>query len=204
MPVVVARGAGFVARWYPGREAGHAVAAVIRGTVAPSAGLPVTWPRDVGQVPIAYSARPGGRPEDPGDKYTSKYLDLPNTPQFAFGHGLAYTTFALTDPTVTRSDAIEVATTVTNTGPRPGTATIFLFLRDPVAAIARPTLELKRFQRATLAPGESRPLRFRLTRADLTYLGPDLRPTVEPGMLELHVGLSADPDALRSTRFTLE
>ncbi len=204
MPEVFSRAAAVVACWFPGSEAGHAVAALLRGTEAPSAGLPVTWPRDVGQVPIAYSARPGGRPENPDDKYTSKYLDLPNTPQFPFGHGLAYTTFALGDPTVTRSDAIEVETTLTNTGPRPGAATVFLFLRDPVATVARPTLELKRFQRVALAPGETRRLRFALSRADLAFLGPDLRPRVESGSFEFHVGLSADPDALQSTRLTLE
>ena len=80
MPEVFARAAAVVACWFPGSEAGHAVAALLRGTDVPSAGLPVTWPRDVGQVPIAYSARPGGRPENPDDKYTSKYLDLPEHP----------------------------------------------------------------------------------------------------------------------------
>ena len=71
---------------------------LLTGATAPSARLPVTWPRDVGQVPIAYSVRSGGRPENPADKYTSKYLDLPNTPQFPFGHGLSYTDFALDRP----------------------------------------------------------------------------------------------------------
>ena len=95
MPEVFARAAAVVACWFPGSEAGHAVAALLTGADCPSAGLPVTWPRDVGQVPIAYSARSGGRPENPADHYTSKYLDLPNAPQFAFGHGLAYTRFSL-------------------------------------------------------------------------------------------------------------
>ena len=82
------RAAALLACWFPGSEAGHAVADLLTGRAAPSAGLPVTWPRDVGQVPITYAARPGGRPEEPANKYSSKYLDLPNTPAFAFGHGL--------------------------------------------------------------------------------------------------------------------
>ena len=203
MPEVFARAAAVVACWFPGSEAGHAVAALLRGTEGPSAGLPVSWPRDVGQVPIAYSARSGGRPENPADHYTSRYIDLPNAPQFAFGHGLAYTRFTLTDPVVSLGEAIAVETTVGNAGERPGATTAFLFIRDPVAAIARPVLELRRFQRIELAPGEARTLRFELSRADFAYLGPDLRPTVEPGVVEVHVGFSADPDQLRSTRFTL-
>ena len=123
MPEVFAGAAAVVACWFPGSEAGHAVADLLTGATAPSAGLPVTWPRDVGQVPIAYSVRSGGRPENPADKYTSKYLDLPNSPQFPFGHGLRYTAFTLTDPVVTGTGPVTVETTVTNTGPRPGATT---------------------------------------------------------------------------------
>ena len=100
MPEVFEQAAASLACWFPGTGAGTAVARLLTGEDSPSAGLAVTWPRDAGQIPIAYSARPGGRPEAPGNKYTSKYLDLPNTPQFPFGHGLGYTDFTLTDPTV--------------------------------------------------------------------------------------------------------
>jgi beta-glucosidase len=203
MPEVFARAAAVVACWFPGSEAGHAVADLLTGRADPSAGLAVTWPRDVGQVPIAYAARPGGRPENPADRYTSKYLDLPNSPQFAFGHGLAYTSFALADPVATVGERITVATALANTGARAGTATVFLFVRDPVASVARPLIELRRFEKVALAAGEAQSLRFALDRADLAFPDAAGRPVVEPGRFELHVGLSADLDALRSTSFTL-
>ena len=155
-------------------------------------------------MPIAYSVRSGGRPENPADKYTSKYLDLPNSPQFPFGHGLSYTRFALTDPVATGTGPITVETTVTNTGPRPGTTTVFLFIRDPVATVARPVLELKRFETVDARPGRE-PLRFASssTADDFAFPGADLRPTVEPGAIEIHVGFSADPAGLRSTSAAL-
>ncbi len=207
LPPSADRAAALLACWFPGSEAGHAVADLLTGAASPSAALPVTWPRDTGQIPITYAARPGGRPEEPDNHYSSKYLDLPNTPAFAFGHGLTYTRFTLADPIVTPGapgEATGVETTLTNTGPRPGTATVFLFIRDPVARIARPTLELRRFTRVTLAPGATATIGFQLTRADLSFLDADLRPVFEPGAFEVHVGLSADPAALRTARFTLD
>ena len=204
MPEVFAKAAAVVACWFPGSEAGHAIAALLTGDADPSAGLAVTWPREVGQVPIAYSVRSGGRPENREDKYTSKYLDVANSPQFTFGHGLTYTSFTLGDPVVSGSGPYVVEASVTNTGARPGVATVFLFIRDPVASVARPVLELLRFQKAELGPGESRSLRLQLARHDFAFLGPDLRPVVESGTIELHVGFSADPDALRGARLTLD
>jgi beta-glucosidase len=204
MPEVFARAAAVLACWFPGSEAGHAVAALLTGAASPSAGLAVTWPRDVGQVPIAYSARPGGRPENPADHYTSKYLDLPNSPQFPFGHGLAYTRFAVGGPHVAVGDGIDVEAAVSNTGRRAGAATLFLFVRDPVASVARPGLELKGFAKVDLAAGESRRVRFRLERDDLAFLDAGLAPVVEPGRFEVHVGLSADPAGLRSAGFDLK
>ena len=204
MPQVFEKAAAVVACWFPGSEAGHAVAGLLTGASPPSASLAVTWPRHVGQVPIAYSVRSGGRPENRADKYTSKYLDLPSSPQFAFGHGLAYTSFALADPLVTAAAGrVVVETAVANTGPRPGTATVFLFARDLVASIARPLLELRRFRKVALGPGESQPQRFELDRSDFAFPSLDLRPVVEPGEIELHLGLPAAPEALRSTGFVL-
>lgn len=204
MPAVFERAAAVLACWFPGSEAGNAVADILTGRVNPSAGLAVTWPRDVGQVPIAFAMRSGGRPENPADKYTSKYLDMPNSPQFAFGHGLSYTDFTLSDPVATPGDdAVLVEATLANSGARAGATTVFLFIRDPVASIARPVLELKRFERVELAPGVSLPLSFRLTRDDFAFPGPDLAPLVEAGEIEIHLGFSADPDGLRTTRIRL-
>ena len=204
LPDIFERAAAVLACWFPGSEAGGAIAALLTGAVAPSAALAVTWPRDPGQIPIAYAARPGGRPENPADKYTSKYLDLPNSPQFPFGHGLTYTTFTLTDPLVTVADRITVETIAANTGARAGAATAFLFIRDPVASIARPVLELKRFQKVALDAGRSRAVRFELDRADFAFPDAALRPIVEPGRFEIHVGFSADPGSLRSAGLTLD
>jgi beta-glucosidase len=158
----------------------------------------------VGQVPIGYSVRSGGRPEKPEDHYTSKYLDLPNAPQFPFGHGLGYTRFAVGQPVVKLGRRIDVEASVTNVGPRPGVATLFLFIRDPVASVARPVLELKGFEKVALAAGEERKVRFELERGDLAFLGAGLEPVMEPGRFEVHVGLSADPSGLRSASFVLE
>ena len=101
MPEVFARAAAVVACWFPGSEAGHAVADLLTGATSPSAGLPVTWPRDVGQVPIAYAGPSGGRPENPTDKYTSKYLDLPNSPSSPSATASPTRASTLSDPMVT-------------------------------------------------------------------------------------------------------
>ena len=206
MPEVFEKAAATLACWFPGTGAGTAVARLLTGEDSPSAGLAVTWPRHAGQIPIAYAARPGGRPEAPGNKYTSKYLDLPNTPQFPFGHGLAYTGFTLTDPTVEilGEAGVAVTTRITNTGTRLGSARLLAFIRDPVASVSRPTLALRAFARVPVDPGETFPFRFRLDRDAFAFPGPDLRPVVEPGAYEVHLGFSADPAALRSARFTLE
>ena len=146
MPEVFDAAAAVLACWFPGSDAGDAIAALLTGAEAPSAGLPVTWPRDVGQVPIAYSARTGGRPENPHDHYTSKYLDLPNSPQFPFGHGLTYTRFRTGPPEAeVTPEGVAVSLDVANTGSRAGVARLLLFIHDPLASIARPTLELRDF-----------------------------------------------------------
>jgi beta-glucosidase len=146
---------------------------------------------------------PGGRPEVPAEKYTSKYLDLPNSPQFAFGHGLSYTSFSLTEPTVSVGERIIIETSVTNDGDHRGATPVFLFIRDPVASVSRPVLELKRFTRVELEAGERKTMTFRLERSDLAFPGADMKPVVEPGEIEIHVGFSADPRQLRTTKFWL-
>jgi beta-glucosidase len=199
MPAVFAKAAAVVACWFPGSEAGHAIADLLTGRINPSARLAVSWPRHVGQVPIFYSQRSSGRPENPADKYTSKYLDMPNAPQFAFGHGVSYTRFSLTEPIATAGETVTVETVIRNEGDRAGETPVFVFIRDPVARVARPVLELKRFERVALEPGEQHPLAFRLERADFAFPGVDLEPVIEPGEIEIHVGFSAAADELRTT-----
>ena len=205
LPDIFERAAAVLACWFPGSEAGGAIAALLTGAAAPSAALAVTWPRDPGQIPIAYAARPGGRPENPADKYTSKYLDLPNSPQFPFGHGLTYTTLHARPTPLSRSPTgSQSRPSSANTGARAGAATAFLFIRDPVASVARPVLELKRFQKVALDAGREprRPLRTRPRRLRLPRRRPPpdrrARPVRDP------CRLLRRPRSLRSAGLTLD
>jgi beta-glucosidase len=202
-PWLFERADAVLATWFLGHEAGNAVADVLTGTSNPTGRLPVSWPRDVGQVPVFYNELPSGRPYAAGVHYSSTYLDLPPTPQFPFGHGLSYSRFALSDlrckPTsVEAGDTIEVSLAVHNDSPLAGEATLFLFARDPVASIARPLLELKGVQKAVLPPGERTEVTWRLPVKDLSFVGPNFEPVLERGRFEIHVGQSADPSGLLS------
>jgi beta-glucosidase len=201
LPWLFERADAVLATWFLGHEAGHAVADVLTGKFNPTGRLPVSWPRDVGQVPIFYNELPSGRPYAPGVHYSSTYLDAPPTPQFPFGHGLSYSRFALTDlrcePTCVKSgETFEVTVAVHNEGQVDGEATLFLFVRDPVASVARPLLELKGVQKAVLAAGERKDVMWRLPVEDLSFIGQSLSHVVEPGRFEIYVGQSADPAEL--------
>lgn len=208
LPWLVARAAAVVAAWFPGHEAGHAVADVLTGAFNPVGRLPLSWPYDVGQIPIFYAERPTGRPVDAANRYTSKYLDVPTTPQFPFGHGLSYTRFTLgeprpTSPVMKRGDQIFVEVEVTNEGQVAGEETLFLFIHDVVASIARPVLELKDVAKISLLPGASGTARLALTGEALTFPGLDLAPAFEAGDIALFVGVSADRAHLRRTTIRL-
>ena len=203
MPEVFERAAAVLACWFPGSEAGHAVAALLTGAASPSAGLAVTWPRDVGQVPIAYSARSGGRPENPDDHYTSKYLDLPNSPQFPFGHGLGYTSFAVGEPRVAVGEGIEVEAPVSNTGARAGATTLFLFIRIRWRASPGRSWSSGGSRRSSSPRGRAGGSGSG-SGGTIGFLDAALRPVVEPGRFEVHLGLSAEPAGLRSASFVLE
>jgi beta-glucosidase len=197
-----------LATWFLGSEAGHAVGDVLSGAHNPSARLAVSWPVDTGQIPIFYARRPTGRPADPAEHYTSKYLDLPVEPLFAFGHGLSYTRFAWrglrAHPAELRpGETIAVEVEIANQGALAGEETVFLFVRDPVASIARPLLELTGVAKLALAPGAQGTVRLELGTDDLAFLGPDLLPRVEPGVFELHVGPSAARGSLLTTTIRL-
>ncbi|MBK1665279.1 beta-glucosidase [Rhodospirillum rubrum] len=207
LPWLIERADAVLAAWFPGCEAGPAIAEVLLGLSDPGGRLPVSWPRHVGQVPLFFGARSGGRPENPEDHYTSKYMDMPNSPQFAFGHGLSYGDFALEALTVgpdevSADGVIDVAVSLINKGGRPGLGCVFLFIHDPVASVARPLLELKGVLRAEVEAGGRCELRWSLPVADLAFLGADLRPRIEAGEIEIAVGRSADPEGLlrRSVR----
>ena len=184
--------------WFPGVEGGHAIADVLFGDANPSGKLPVTFPRNVGQVPIYYAHKNTGRPPRAEEKYSSKYLDVPWTPLYAFGHGLSYTTFRYDAPVVRRASLPmsalqqQVGVRVTNTGPRAGAEVVQLYLRDDVASVTRPVKQLRGFQRVELQPGESRTVTFKLGFDDLAMYDIDMRRVVEPGTFTVFAGGSSD------------
>jgi beta-glucosidase len=208
VPWLVGRADALLVAWFPGREAGHAIADVLTGRVSPSGRTPITWPRALGQIPLFYGQRTGGRPEDPNDRFTSKYLDSPSSALFPFGFGLTYGRFSYTNLRVSPesaagADLIEVGVDVTNEGARAAEETVFLFVRDRVASVVRPRLELKGVTKIVLRPGETGAARLRLPAAELRFLGLDLEPVLEPGEIEILVGPCADAARLVSARLTL-
>lgn len=182
--------------WHLGVEHGNALADILLGDHSPSGKLPVTFPRAMGQLPIYYDHKNTGRPADARNKYTSKYLDVPWTPLFPFGHGLSYTTFGYDRLGVSRDtlrgrDSLVVTVNVTNTGARAGTEVAQLYLRDDAASVTRPVRELRGFQRVLLQPGETRMLRFVLRPEDLAMYDRAMRRVVEPGSFTVWVGGSS-------------
>ena len=184
--------------WFPGVEGGPAIADVLFGDVNPSAKLPVTFPHNVGQVPIYYAHKNTGRPPSEQEKYTSKYLDVPWTPLYAFGHGLSYTTFRYDAPVVSKKTLVpsalqqQVSVRVTNTGKRAGEEVVQLYVRDDVASVTRPVKQLRGFQRVALQPGESKVVTFPLGFDDLAMFDDRMQRVVEPGMFTVFVGGSSD------------
>jgi beta-glucosidase len=183
--------------WFPGTEGGNAVADVLFGRFNPGGKLPATFPRTVGQVPIYYNHANTGRPPDPSNKYTSKYLDAPWTPLYVFGHGLSYTRFRLSnlrvEPARVRPDGhAEVSVDVENVGARPGDEVAQLYVRDLVASVSRPVQELEGFERITLGPGERKTVRFALGSDQLGFLDREMKRVVEPGTFRVRVGTSSE------------
>jgi beta-glucosidase len=206
VPFLADSASALVESWFLGVEHGNALADVLFGDVAPSGKLPVTFPRATGQVPIYYAHKRTGRPADPNNHYSSKYLDVPWTPQFVFGHGLSYTTFAYSAlapaaTSIRAGDSLGVQFTVTNTGSREGTEVVQLYFRHDAPSVTRPVRELRRFERVTLRPGEARTVRFTLGPDDLALYGLDLRRVVEPGAYTLWAGGSSA--ATLETRFAI-
>jgi beta-glucosidase len=197
VPWLIEQAHAVLAAWFPGSEAGHAIADLLTGRSSPSGRTPVTWPRDAGQVPIFFSERASGRPFNADDRFTSKYLDVANEPLFPFGFGLTYGRFVLSNlclssQTVAENDTLEVRVDVANLGSREAQETVFLFTHDKVASVARPVLELKGFGKISLPPGESGTVAISLQCSDLYFLGMDLEHVFEPGEVEILVGPCAD------------
>ncbi len=197
VPWLVEDADAVLAAWFLGSEAGNAIGDVLLGHASPCGRTPVTWPRAVGQVPIFFGARPGGRPDNPMDHYTSKYVDVPDEPLFPFGHGLSYGRFTCANlrvprEPVTQRETIVVRVDVSNEGARAAEETVFLFTHQRVASVSRPVLELRGFAKISLSPGETGTVSLLLPVAELKFLGLDLEPVFETGAVEILVGPCAD------------
>ncbi len=182
--------------WQPGTEGGKAVADVLFGKQDTSGRLTVTFPRNLGQVPIYYNAKNTGRPYSPttpDEKYESRYLDSPNAPLFPFGFGLSYTKFAISGlkldrKTLRPGEKLAVSVDVANTGKMDGAEVVQLYLRQPVGSVTRPVLELKGFQRVELPAGEHRRVTFEVGKEQLAFLRFDMTWGTEPGQFQVFVG----------------
>jgi beta-glucosidase len=182
--------------WFPGTEGGNAVADVLFGKVNPGGKLPMTFPRNVGQIPISYNELPTGRPYDPSNKYTSKYLDVPNTPQYPFGYGLSYTTFALSNlhlssRSVSASGKLTVRADLTNTGAVSGDDVAQLYIHEDGTSILQPVRRLEGFQRVTLAPGQTKTVTFTLGPSNIGFYNNQGQFEVDSGAVSVYVGDSS-------------
>lgn len=191
--------------WFPGSEGGTALASVLYGDYNPGGKLPSSFPRAVGQIPLSYQQYNTGRPvTKPGDtRYKSAYIDELNTPRYAFGHGLSYTTFTygglkVSQPSMALGQSVTVQCTVTNTGKRTGEEVVQLYLRDLVASVARPLKELKDFQKISLKPGETKTVTFTIDQNKLAFYNSKLQWAAEPGDFQLMLGSASDDIRLES------
>ena len=170
--------------WYLGQETGNAVADVLFGRANPGGKLPLTIARSVGQLPMFYNRKPSAR---------RGYLFDTTSPLYPFGYGLSYTSFQVSAPrlaraAVARGDTVRIRVDVRNSGRRTGDEVVQLYLRDDFASVTRPVLELKRFQRVTLRPGERRTVTFELTPRDLEFWNVEMKRVVEPGTFTIFAG----------------
>ena len=208
VPALAEKSAALLAAWFCGSEAGNAIADILTGKVSPSGRSPVSWPRAVGQIPLFFGERNGGRPFNPADHYTSKYLDSENTPLFVFGHGLGYGRFVfsnlrLSASTLAENGTLTVSVDVANDGAHAAEETVFLFSHDCVATVTRPLMELQGFGKIALAPGARGTVTLTLTGAQLRFPGGGGKAVFEPGEVEILAGPAADRARLLSTSIRL-
>lgn len=185
-----------VEAWAPGIEGGNAIADVLFGDYNPSGKITMTFPRSVGQIPIYYNHKNTGRPMDPKNKFTSKYLDIPNEPLFPFGYGLSYTTFEYGDVVLNKTnlkgnETLSAKIKVTNTGKVAGEEVVQLYIADPVASVSRSVKDLKGFQKISLNPGETKEVEFKITTEKLKFFNSDLKYDWEPGEFVVQIGTNS-------------
>lgn len=193
--------------WHLGTMAGKAIAEVIFGDHNPSGKLTMTFPRNVGQIPVYYNMKNTGRPFDAKNKYTSKYIDVANEPLYPFGYGLSYSSFSystieLDKKELTQNETLNISVNLQNTGKYDGKEVVQLYVRDLVGSVTRPVKELKGFQKVDLKAGESRKVTFSLTTRDLAFYTRDMSFKAENGEFEVFIGTSSAEGV--SARFTLK
>ncbi|MEX0986051.1 MAG: beta-glucosidase BglX [Bacteroidales bacterium] len=199
-----------VEAWYPGTKGASAIADALFGKINPSGKLTMTFPRNVGQIPIHYNMKNTGRPYDPEgqeQKYRSRYIDSPNEPLFPFGFGLSYTDFIyddlrLSSSSFAKDDSLIVSVNITNAGPYEGKEVVQLYIRDLVGSVTRPVKELKGFTKINLAPGEQQTVTFTITEEDLKFYRADMTFGAEPGDFHLFVGRNSSD--LIKAKFTMD
>lgn len=192
-----------LATWFLGSMSGPAIADILFGLASPSARLPVSFPHESGQAPFYYAHKSTGRPNPPGPlkEYKAHYREAPNSARYPFGHGLTYGKISYADldlgsARLTGGGELRATATIRNDGRYAATEVVQLYIRDVAASLTRPVRELKAFQRIALKPGEARQVSFTLTRADLAFLGRDMRPIAEPGRFELWIAPSAQANGV--------
>jgi len=182
--------------WHLGTRHGDAVADILSGETNPSGKLTASFPREVGQIPIFYSHKKTGRPYNPEDSYTSRYLDVSNEPLYPFGYGLSYTSFDYTGMQIDKEqmgfgETMKVSVNVKNTGEYKGEEVVQLYTRDLVGSVTRPVKELKGFRKISLEPGEEKTVEFTLSSDDLRFYTADMTYKAEPGKFKVFVGTSS-------------
>ena len=192
--------------WWLGSEAGNAIADVLFGDYNPSGKLPMSFPREEGQIPIYYNHFNTGRPapNETAFNYVSAYTDLKNSPRFPFGHGLSYTTFEYSDLKLSKNkikntEKIAVSLNVKNSGKVVGEEVVQLYLRDKVGSVVRPVIELKDFQKIKLNAGETKNIKFIVDKEKLSFYNAALQWITEPGDFDLLIGSSSSDIRLRTT-----
>ncbi|MET0944145.1 MAG: glycoside hydrolase family 3 N-terminal domain-containing protein [Flavobacterium sp.] len=191
--------------WWLGTEAGTAIANVLFGDYNPSGKLPMTFPREVGQVPIYYNHFSTGRPakDEDSKNYVSAYIDLKNSPKFAFGYGLSYTKFdysglKLSSTKIKSNETIKVSFQLSNVGKVAGEEVVQLYLKDKFGSVVRPVLELRDFQKVKLNAGESKTIEFAIDKEKLSFYNNKLEWVAEPGDFEIMIGASSADIKLKS------
>lgn len=180
--------------WYPGTMGGKAITQVLFGEYNPSGKLTMTFPLNLGQVPVYYNAKNTGRPIYlPNDKYKSKYIDSPNDPLFPFGYGLSYTTFEYSDITLSTTELsangeLTARVVVKNAGKYDGEEVVQMYVRDLVGSVTRPVKELKGFEKVMIKAGESKEITFKITPDMLAFHRIDMTYGTEPGDYKLYIG----------------